>query len=433
MNNIIYLLILIFITGCSLNQSSKFWTKTERIIEETNQPNIEEVFVKDKALNQELNVEINFNVTNDSSRILISENYNNFGKYNFDSNLENISKYKFSKINNFDEYEPEIIFQKNNLIFFDNKGSILKFNEKSKLIWKKNFYSKSEKKFQPLLQFSNTENFLIVVDNIAKIYKIDLNSGELIWSKMNVAPFNSQIKIADDKVFVVDYSNTLRCYSLKNGDELWSVNTQNTLIKSKKKLSLIIIDGKIIFNNSVGDISAVDINNGQLLWQLPTQSTMIFDSAFSLKSSNIVSDGKDLIFSNNKNQMFSIDINSGSFNWETKVNSFITPIIVDNIIFTISNEGYLILIEKKSGNIIKVTDIFDIFKPTERENILPTGFIIGFDKIYLSTTNGRLLIIDISSGKTISSLKIDNSTLSRPFIMNNVMYIAKDNAVVKID
>ena len=105
---------------------------------------------------------------------------------------------------------------------------------------------------------------------------------------------------------------------------------------------------------------------------------------------------------------------------------------MDNIIFTISIEGYLILIEKKSGNIIKVTDIFDIFKPTERENILPTGFIIGFDKIYLSTTNGRLLIIDISSGKTISSLKIDNSTLSRPFIMNNAMYIAKDNAVIKI-
>ena len=32
------------------------------------------------------------------------------------------------------------------IIFFDNNGSILKFDKKSKLIWKKNYYSKSEKK-----------------------------------------------------------------------------------------------------------------------------------------------------------------------------------------------------------------------------------------------------------------------------------------------
>ena len=34
------------------------------------------------------------------------------------------------------------------MIFFDNKGSILKFDENSKLIWKKNYYTKSEKKLK---------------------------------------------------------------------------------------------------------------------------------------------------------------------------------------------------------------------------------------------------------------------------------------------
>jgi len=430
-NKVVYFfLFIILTTGCSVNPNSKFWTKTGKI-EIENELNTEQIFVKEKALMQEFNPDLKLNIN--TSTINNSKNYNNLGKSDFKSNLTNISKYKFSKIDNFDEYEPEIILHQNNLIFFDNKGSILKFDEKSKLLWKKNYYSKSEKKLNPLLQFSNYENFLVVADNISKIYKIDLNNGELIWSKINVAPFNSQIKIINDKIFVIDFSNTLRCYSLKDGNELWSVNTQNTLIRSKKKLSLVIVDEIVLFGNSIGDISAVDINNGQLLWQLPTQSTLIYEAAFSLKNSNLVTDGRDVIFSNNKNQIFSIDINSGSFNWETKVNSYITPIIVENLIFTVSIEGYLILIEKKSGNIIKVTDIFDIFDPNEREKILPTGFIIGLDNIYLSTNNGRLLVIDNNNGKTISNLKIDNGNLSRPFTLNNTMYIAKDNAVIKID
>ena len=91
----------------------------------------------------------------------------------------------FSKIDNFSQYEPEISFFKNNLIFFDKRGSILQFNDKSKMIWKKNYYSKSEKKLKPILQFVNNDKYLIVADNIAKYYKIDFVTGNLIWSKSN--------------------------------------------------------------------------------------------------------------------------------------------------------------------------------------------------------------------------------------------------------
>merc|ERR1711991_599131 len=92
-----------------------------------------------------------------------------------------------------------------------------------------------KKKLKPILQFSNNKEFLIVADNLAKYYLLDLKSGNLIWSKDNLAPFNSQIKIYKDKFFIIDFSNTLRCFSLKNGEELWNIKTENTLIKSQKK------------------------------------------------------------------------------------------------------------------------------------------------------------------------------------------------------
>ena len=433
MNKILnFLLIAILLSGCSLNKNSSFWTSDA--LEELEEKKFQKIFTDEKTLGQELNTNISLNLGSNLTKTILSNNpNNNDGRVNFDGLLKKSSKYKFSKIKNFYQFEPVISFNKNNIIFFDNKGTILKFNERSKLIWKKNYYSKSEKKLNPILQFANDSRFLIVADNIAKYYMLNLNTGELVWSKNNSAPFNSQIKIHKDKFFIVDFTNTLRCYSMKNGKELWNFQTETSLIRSQKKLSMVVVKDVIYFNNSLGDISAVDIKSGDLLWQLPTQKSTIYEAAFSLETSDIIADENNLFFSNNNNQFFSIDLDSGSFNWENTVNSNLKPTLVGNYLLSVSLEGYLIIIDKITGNIIKVTDVFNRFDPKKRNEILPTGFVVGLKNIYLSTNIGRLLVIDIKSGKTISTLKVDNDKISRPFIMNKNLYLVKDNAIIKLN
>ena len=433
MNKILnFLLITILLSGCSLNKNSSFWTSDT--LEELEEKKFQKIFTDEKALSQELNTNISLNLGSSLTKTILLNNLNNNdGRVNFDGLLKKSSKYKFSKIENFYQFEPVISFNKNNIIFFDNKGTILKFNERSKLIWKKNYYSKSEKKLNPILQFANDSRFLLVADNIAKYYMLNINTGELVWSKNNTAPFNSQIKIYKDKFFIIDFTNTLRCFSMKNGKELWNFQTETSLIRSQKKLSIVIVKDIIYFNNSLGDISAVDIKSGDLLWQLPTQKSTIYEAAFSLETSDIIADENNLFFSNNNNQFFSIDLNSGSFNWENTVNSNLKPTLVGNYLISVSLEGYLIIIDKITGNIIKVTDVFTKFDPKKRNEILPTGFVVGLKNIYLSTNIGRLLVIDIKSGKTISTLKVDNDKISRPFIMNKNLYLVKDNAIIKLN
>ncbi len=434
MNKLINLIvILILFQGCSFNKNSKFWTKS-KIVEENNEIIYSDVFPKEEALKKEFNSNLKIKLTTKPSNITSVNNYlNNNKRLNFDGTLKKSSQFKFSKIDNFNQYQPEISFYKKNIIFFDNKGSILKFNDESKLVWKRNYYSKIERKQKPILQLVNNGIYLIVADNIAKYYMLDVKTGNLIWSKDSLAPFNSQIKIYEDKFFIIDFSNTLRCFSLKDGNELWNVKTENSLIRSQKKLSIVIVNNILYFNNSIGDISAVDINKGKLLWQLPTQSSRIYESAFSLQSSDIITDKQDLFISNNKNQLFSIDIKTGSFNWENKVNSNLRSTIIGSYLFSVSLEGYLIIIEKKSGNIVRVTDVFKNFKIKKRSNIKPTGFVVGLKNIYLSTSNGRLIVIEIESGKIISTIKIDNDKISKPFVQNKKLFLIRDNAIIKLN
>ena len=462
-------LLLILITSCSLDNKTGLWTKKQKIKEEK-KIIIKELFKEEKALEKEFNSNLKINL---SAKLIDNSFVNNFdnnnGRVNYNGTLKSISRFKFSKIDNFNQLEPEIIFDKNNVIFFDDKGSILKFDNFSKLIWKKNYYTKIEKKSKPILFFASNKNTLVVTDSIAKYYAININNGELLWSKNNSAPFNSQVKIYKDKFFAIDFENILRCYSIKDGTELWQVKTDQSFIKSQKKLSLVIVDNNVYFNNSIGDVIAVDIASGDLLWQTPTQSSGIYEESFFLKTSDLIADNNSILFSNNKNEFFSLDIKRGNLNWKQKINSNIRSTLVDNIIFAISMEGFLIIIDNQSGNIIRITDVFTQYKrsyfkkrsrtytfgkkkkpkskrivkektkPTytfgekQGSKIEPVVFIVGSKNIYLTTSHGRLIIIDITTGKPTSVIKIDNDKISRPFVLNKNLFIIKDNAIIKLD
>ena len=63
----------------------------------------------------------------------------------------------------------------------------------------------------------------------------------------------------------------------------------------------------------------------------------------------------------------------------------------------------------------------------------PVGFIVGTKNIYLTTDNGLLILIDISSGRSSSILKVDNEKISRPFILNKNLFIIKDNSIIKLN
>jgi hypothetical protein len=251
--------------------------------------------------------------------------------------------------------------------------------------------------------------------------------------KKSLFSFNSQVKIYKDKIFAIDSQNDLICYSIKDGSELWKVKTEITLIKSVKKLSLLVLNNKIYFNNSIGDVAAVDIENGNLLWLTPTQSSEIIGQSFFIKSSYLVANKNSIFLSNNKNEFFSIDSGSGNLNWKQKVNSTLTPTLVDNLIFTITMEGFLVIMDSQKGNIIRITDIFKKFKKKKRLKIKPVGFIVGSENIYLTTNHGRLMIIDITSGKTLSMIKIDNDKISRPFVLNQNLYIIKENSIIRLN
>tara|TARA_Y100000022_G_scaffold163173_1_gene146764 strand:- start:176 stop:1471 length:1296 start_codon:yes stop_codon:yes gene_type:complete len=430
-NRIILALISIFLIGCSLNENSKLWNEKDKIIKKDT--NKKKILVKEKKELKELNASISLNLVVTKYNNKINNNLNNFGALKYSGLLNKIGKYNFSKLDNFNQFNFEPLILNDGVIIFDKKGNILRYNDNQKIVWKNNFYSKSEKKLSPLLTFATDGKNLLVADNISNIFYIDSMTGNLIWSLKSDYPFNSQIKIHKDRFFVVNYKNILKCFYIKDGKDCWEVQTDESFTVSNSKYSLIIKDDILVFNNSIGDITAVDISSGLISWQLPTQKSSIINEAYNFNYSKLVSDGVSIYFSNNKSEFYSIDIKSGTVNWINQVSSNLTPIIINDYIFTISNTGYFVTIQKKEGNIIRIKDIYKNYDVKKRKKVEPSGFSIGQKKLYLSNSDGNLMVIDLSSGNLLSIEKVARDLISMPYIHNGNLFIVKNGSVIQYD
>ena len=425
------ILITLLLSGCSLTRSSKLWNNDKTQINEPE--NIKIVLTNEASPVEEFNSNIEIDISNGNFNKDPNNNQNNAGELNYEGILNKVGKYSFSKFNDFEYLDVQPIFYNQNLIFFDDKGTIIFYDESQKTLWKKNFYTKSEKKLKPRLNFVNKDNLIIVTDDVAKYYLIDVDSGELIWEKNNIVPFNSGLKIRNDIFYAVDYKNILRAITIKDGLEQWNLKTEESLTKSNTKISIAIDESNIYFNNSIGDITAVNLNTGQLVWQLPTQNNSVSKNAFQLSNSQLVLDKKTIFLSNNKNEFYSIDTTTGLINWKNQINSILTPTVIGKFIITVSDNGYLYIIEKKTGNILRINDLYKNIKIKKRNDIKPTGFFISIGKIYLTNDDGKLIIANVNTGEILDIVKVASDKILKPLVNDNNLFLIRNGSIIRFN
>ena len=437
---LIFFLIFILFASCSFDNKSGIWSGSEkekkkvsklekeqrRVIDVVKVYTSETFFSKEIPAVKSVNLTkpktnsfwkmSGLNLQNFVGNIYLSGIGNNFLK-------KKIGKDKFS----ISQVMASPLVFNDNIIFTDDTGTIFSINQRGKINWKKNIYKKVYKKIYKNLSFSIYKDKIYIADNIGFIYAISSESGKLIWLKNYEVPLKSNVKIFDNKIFVINQDNRLLCLDIEKGSKIWDVRSISSFIKSQNFFSLAISkEGDLVTLNSSGDLLKIKANNGQVYWSVNTTGSMAaLDTEF-FKSSEIVISGNDIIFSASSS-IFSFNLYNGYLNWKEDIGSINTPIIDGNNIFLISDDGYFINIDRNSGKIIWSTNILKILK--KRKQITQvTGFIMGSGKIYATTLNGYLIVCSAVSGNIEYFKKIGDQIAAAPIINNGSLYILTENS-----
>ena len=437
-----FFLILLSLNNCSFDNKTGIWGDSEkekiRISElEKKQKEIidvEIVYSSDSVFKQEKKL---------GKSIILSEpkNYKEWTMTNL--NLENfigniylpgidnvflrkkIGKDKFSAHN---AMTPLLVFD-SNIILSDDKGTIFNITKRGKVNWKKNIYKKVYKRIHKSLVFSISENNIYIADNIGFIYSIDISNGNVLWIKNYAVPIKSNMKIFNNKIFLIDQDNKILCFSTKDGSLIWDFLSISSFIKSQNLLSLAVSkDGHLFAITSSADVYKIKVDTGQVIWSRNSAESLYADSTDFFSSSEIVLNGDDVIFSSSFT-MYSYDSNTGITNWKNDINSVATPIVDGDNIFIVTKNGYFAILNKNSGKINSSVNILKVLKRKKRQTKV-TGFIMGSGKIYSVTSNGFLIVSSANTGKVEYFKKIGEQNISPLIINNGALFILMKNSKI---
>ena len=438
--NLVFLLIFFLISSCSFDDKTGIWSggkkEKKRISllqkEQSKIIDITKVYSSDDFYPKEITLDKNISLSKpkkNSSWKMSGLNRQNFLGNIYLSGVDNIflkkkiGKNKFSISN----IMASPLILKNNIILTDDRGTIFNIADTGKINWKRNIYKKIYKKIYKNLNISIYKDHIYVVDNIGFIYSISLNSGELVWIKNHGIPLKSNIKIFNNKIFLINQDNRILCLNTKNGSKIWDIRSITSFIKSQNFLSVgVSKEGDVVVINSSGDLLKAKGNNGDIYWSLNISGSMLTDSTDFFKSSEVVINNDEIVFSAGSS-IFSFNLNNGKMNWEQTLSSVGAPIIDGKNIFFVTENGFFVIMNKDTGKIISSNNILKILKRKKRTTKI-VGFIMGSGKIYSVTLNGYLIVSSAVSGKTEFFKNIGDPIVSSPVINDGKLYILTKNS-----
>ena len=67
----------------------------------------------------------------------------------------------------------------------------------------------------------------------------------------------------------------------------------------------------------------------------------------------------------------------------------------------------------------------------KREDIKPVGFAIDDMTLYLTNSDGKMILADLSIGNIKSAEKVSGDIVSKPFIFNQNLFVIRNGSIVQ--
>ncbi len=454
-------LLLVFIAlvfiSCSFDNKTGIWKDASdisiddrvsgSISENLPESKYENIFTKNKIFNEEkdtislsdIDIGKPVKITNWFEQYAVpTNNISNFF-YNDNSTLllksSKLSKRSTSKNN----LGGNIIFYKNNLISYDHKGTIFIFSlSLNKKIFEYNFYKKNYKKFNKEINLIVNENFLYAADNLGYLYAINLNDNSIVWAKNYGIPFRSNLKFANNQIFLSNQDNVIHSINSNTGEKNWQFSTSLTFLKSdfKNNFALDLKNNNLFFLNTSGELYSINYLKKKINWILNFKNSSSAGDTELFLSQPLVIKNDNLIVTTKKS-ILSYNTLTASKNWNFSSEPIFKPIITLNNTYAILTKDLLICLDNASGNVIWSKKIF---KKIENKKIKKKfGHIADFkivnSQITIYSKNGYQMSFNPSNGDLISSDRINKSGIASEvfFLDDKMLFVDHKNKLLKFN
>jgi outer membrane protein assembly factor BamB len=438
-------LILIFflsLSGCSFDDKSGIWNNSNDI----DKDNKDEVFKDFKkltsskisfnkiiAIDKKFKFEVNEPFENKSWPDVFYNINNNVENFKFDNSKRIISKTKKLtkyKINNY------ILYDNNNLIFSDQRGNVITYSIKKKIITSKiNFYKKKFKNIQKFLNIITENGNIYIADNIGYIYAYNYENDQILWAKNLKVPFRSNLKVYGNNLIASNQNNDLLILNKLTGATIKLIPTEQTAINNVFINNISLNDQDIFFLNTYGSLYAIEKNNLKLRWFINLNENYNSKENNLFFGNPIINFNNNIIASSNDN-LYLFDAKTGTIKKKMNISLNTKPILTDKYIFLVSRNNLLLSMNLLDGEIIYSIDIEEKvanFLKSKKKSLNIKNIYLVNNNIFILLKNSHIISFDLR-GEINEIFKLPSKmTLDPIFINNSLLYFNSKNKLITLN
>ena len=274
---------------------------------------------------------------------------------------------------------------------------------------------------------------IVYADAYGQIKLFHSTNGEVIWSTNLEFPILSSPLIYRGFIYVISSDNRIFAIDINDGSNSWSFQTTAENKKNIKTSSPVAYENLIIAPFSNGELIAFKYDDGRPIWS-ENVSKVTLVSNFDIRdiSANPVINGSNIYTISNNGKLISTNIINGQRNWSIDISGSRTPIISGNVIFVTDKDSRLVCININTGEIYWITEL-DKFRKGNKvkdSNLWLSPYLIN-NLIYNISYFGEIKIVSPKTGEILASQNLGiKGIVSQPIILQDRVYVVDERSNV---
>ena len=262
---------------------------------------------------------------------------------------------------------------------------------------------------------------------------LDAKDGSIVWKVKPAGPLRGSPTIAFNSVFVMTMDNQVYSLNAADGASLWNEAASSGQTGVFGVAAPAAGQGTIVAGFSTGELVAYRYENGRQLWSDALARTSLSTTVgvlTDIDADPIIDRGRVFALGQG-GRMAAYELVTGQRIWELNLAGISTPAIAGDWIFTLTDDGKLLCIQRATGKVRWLTQLARYENEKKKKNpIFWTGPVLAGNRLWFANSNGQVYSAGIEDGAPVSFAELKEPVTLAPIVAGGTLYILDDSGKV---
>jgi outer membrane protein assembly factor BamB len=280
---------------------------------------------------------------------------------------------------------------------------------------------------------SYADGRVYITTGLGEVAALDAKDGSIAWKVKPAGPLRGSPTIAFNSVFVMTMDNQVYSLNAADGASLWNEAASSGQTGVFGVAAPAAGQGTIVAGFSTGELVAYRYENGRQLWSDALARTSLSTTVgvlTDIDADPIIDRGRVFALGQG-GRMAAYELVTGQRIWELNLAGISTPAIAGDWIFTLTDDGKLLCIQRATGKVRWLTQLARYENEEKKKNpIFWTGPVLAGNRLWFANSIGQVYSAGIEDGAPVSFADLKKPVTLAPIVAGGTLYILDDSGKV---